>query len=50
VKFLPTFPPKTLEDFARKAEAASFDKLWLWDYCFTPGALTSATISLSAWR
>ncbi len=48
VIFHPTFPPETLADFARQAEAAGFDELWLWDDCFLPGALTSAAIALSA--
>jgi alkanesulfonate monooxygenase SsuD/methylene tetrahydromethanopterin reductase-like flavin-dependent oxidoreductase (luciferase family) len=48
VIFHPTFPPETLADYARKAEAAGFDELWLWDDCFLPGALTSAAIALSA--
>lgn len=48
--FHPTFPPETLADFARQAEAAGFDELWLWDDCFLPGALTSAAIALSATR
>jgi alkanesulfonate monooxygenase SsuD/methylene tetrahydromethanopterin reductase-like flavin-dependent oxidoreductase (luciferase family) len=48
--FHPTFPPETLADFARKAESAGFDELWLWDDCFLPGALTSAAIALSATR
>jgi 5,10-methylenetetrahydromethanopterin reductase len=46
--FHPTFPPETLADYARRAEAAGFDELWLWDDCFLPGALTSAAIALSA--
>lgn len=48
--FHPTFPTETLADFARKAEAAGFDELWLWDNCFLPGAFTSAAIALSATR
>ena len=48
VIFYPFFPPETLADFARQAEAAGFDELWLWDDCFTAGALTSATIALAA--
>jgi len=48
VIFYPTFPPETLVDFARKAEIAGFDELWLWDDCFFPGAFTSAAIALSA--
>ena len=48
VIFHPRFPPETLADYARKAETAGFDELWLWDDCFLPGALTSAAIALSA--
>lgn len=46
--FHPKFPPETLADYARRAEAAGFDELWLWDDCFLPGAFTSAAIALSA--
>lgn len=45
--FHPTFPPETLTEYARRAEAAGFDELWLWDDCFLPGAFTSAAIALS---
>jgi 5,10-methylenetetrahydromethanopterin reductase len=48
--FHPRFPPESLAGFARKAETAGFDELWLWDDCFLPGALTSAAIALSATR
>ena len=48
VIFLPSFPPETLTDYARRAESAGFDELWLWDDCFLPGALTSAAVALSA--
>lgn len=48
VIFHPEFPPETLVDYARRAEAAGFDELWLWDDCFLPGALTSATVALTA--
>jgi len=48
VIFHPRFPSDKLAEYARKAEAAGFDELWLWDDCFLPGALTSATIALSA--
>jgi alkanesulfonate monooxygenase SsuD/methylene tetrahydromethanopterin reductase-like flavin-dependent oxidoreductase (luciferase family) len=48
--FHPNFPPETLADYARRAEAAGFEELWLWDDCFLPGALTSAAIALSATR
>ena len=48
VIFHPNFPPETLADYARRAEAAGFDELWLWDDCFQAGAFTSAAIALSA--
>ena len=48
VIFHPKFPPEKLAEYARKAEAAGFDELWLWDDCFLPGAFTSAAIALSA--
>jgi 5,10-methylenetetrahydromethanopterin reductase len=48
VIFHPSFPPETLGDYARRAESAGFDELWLWGDCFQPGALTSAAIALSA--
>jgi 5,10-methylenetetrahydromethanopterin reductase len=50
VIFHPRFPPETLADFARQAESAGFDELWLWDDCFLPGALSSAAIALAATR
>src|SRR5512133_2220753 len=48
--FHPLFPPETLADYARRAESAGFDELWLWDDCFLPGAFTSAAVALSATR
>jgi 5,10-methylenetetrahydromethanopterin reductase len=48
VIFYPQFPPETLANYARRAESAGFDELWLWDDCFQPGAFTSAAIALSA--
>jgi alkanesulfonate monooxygenase SsuD/methylene tetrahydromethanopterin reductase-like flavin-dependent oxidoreductase (luciferase family) len=48
VIFHPRFPPETLGDYARRAESAGFDELWLWDDCFLPGAFTSAAIALAA--
>lgn len=50
VIFHPTYPPEKLADYARRAESAGFDELWLWDDCFLPGALTAAAIALSATR
>ncbi|CAG0930972.1 5,10-methylenetetrahydromethanopterin reductase [Thermoflexales bacterium] len=48
VIFHPKFPPETLAAYARRAESAGFDELWLWDDCFLPGAFTSVAIALSA--
>lgn len=48
VIFHPGFPPESLAEYARRAEAAGFAELWLWDDCFLPGALTSAAVALSA--
>lgn len=48
VIFHPKFPPESLADYARRAEAAGFDELWLWDDCFLQGAFTAAAIALSA--
>lgn len=50
VIFHPSFPPETLPDYARRAEAAGFDELWLWNDSFQPGAYTSAAVALSATR
>jgi alkanesulfonate monooxygenase SsuD/methylene tetrahydromethanopterin reductase-like flavin-dependent oxidoreductase (luciferase family) len=47
VIFHPRFPPETLADYARRAEAAGFAELWLWDDCFLPGAFTAVSIALS---
>jgi 5,10-methylenetetrahydromethanopterin reductase len=47
VIFHPQFPPETLVDFARRAEAAGFDELWLWEDSFLAGALTSAALALA---
>lgn len=48
VIFHPKFHPETLTDYARRAELAGFDELWLWDDCFLPGAFTSAAIALTS--
>jgi 5,10-methylenetetrahydromethanopterin reductase len=48
VIFHPTMPPETMVDFARQAEAAGFDEVWLWEDCFWAGALTSAATMLAA--
>jgi 5,10-methylenetetrahydromethanopterin reductase len=48
VIFHPKFPPENLVDFARRAETAGFDEVWLWEDCFYAGALTSAAVMLAA--
>jgi alkanesulfonate monooxygenase SsuD/methylene tetrahydromethanopterin reductase-like flavin-dependent oxidoreductase (luciferase family) len=47
VIFHPRFAPETLVNFARRAEAAGFDELWLWEDAFLAGALTSAATVLA---
>jgi alkanesulfonate monooxygenase SsuD/methylene tetrahydromethanopterin reductase-like flavin-dependent oxidoreductase (luciferase family) len=47
VIFHPSLPITTLIDFARRAESAGFDELWLWDDSFLPGALTTAAVALA---
>ena len=47
VIFHPKYPPDTLVDYARRAEAAGFDEIWLWEDCFLAGALTSAATILA---
>ncbi len=48
VIFHPSFSPTLLVEYARKAETAGFDELWLWDDCFWAGALTSAAVALAS--
>jgi len=47
VIFHPRFPFATLVDYARRAEAAGFDELWLWEDSFYAGAFTSAATALA---
>jgi alkanesulfonate monooxygenase SsuD/methylene tetrahydromethanopterin reductase-like flavin-dependent oxidoreductase (luciferase family) len=48
VTFFRAYPPETLADYARRAEAAGFDELWLWEDSFYAGAFTSAATALAA--
>jgi alkanesulfonate monooxygenase SsuD/methylene tetrahydromethanopterin reductase-like flavin-dependent oxidoreductase (luciferase family) len=48
VIFHPKFPLETLVDYARRAEAAGFDELWLWEDCFYGGAFSNAASALAA--
>lgn len=46
--FIPQFPPELLVAYARQAEAAGFDSLWIYEDCFYAGAFTSAATILAA--
>lgn len=48
ITFIPQFPPEALVSYARQAEAAGFDILWLYEDCFYAGAFTSAATILAA--
>ena len=48
--FIPQFPPESLVEYARQAEAAGFDSLWLYEDCFNAGAFTSAATVLATTR
>ncbi len=48
IVFIPQFPPETLAAYARQAEAAGLDSLWLYEDCFYSGAFTSAATLLAA--
>jgi alkanesulfonate monooxygenase SsuD/methylene tetrahydromethanopterin reductase-like flavin-dependent oxidoreductase (luciferase family) len=50
ITFIPKFPPETLVDYARQAEAAGFDSVWLFEDCFYCGAFTSAATLLAVTR
>jgi len=46
--FHPRFPPETVMEYARRAEAGGFSELWFWDDCFLPGVFTLAGMALAA--
>ena len=48
ITFLPAFPPESLVSYARQAEAAGFDTLWLYEDAFYAGGFTSAATVLAA--
>ncbi len=41
------FALETLPDFARRAEEAGFDELWLWEDCFHHGGIASVAAALA---
>jgi alkanesulfonate monooxygenase SsuD/methylene tetrahydromethanopterin reductase-like flavin-dependent oxidoreductase (luciferase family) len=46
--FVPQFPPERLREFARTADDAGLEELWLWEDCFKESGVASATAAL-AW-
>ena len=46
--FLPQFPPERLRAFARAADEAGLEELWLWEDCFKESGVASAAAAL-AW-
>jgi alkanesulfonate monooxygenase SsuD/methylene tetrahydromethanopterin reductase-like flavin-dependent oxidoreductase (luciferase family) len=48
ITFIPQFPPEALVAFARQAEAAGFDIIWLYEDCFYAGGFSSAATMLAA--
>lgn len=47
VVFRPEHAPEELPAFARRAEEAGFDELWLWEDCFFAGGISSVTAALA---
>jgi alkanesulfonate monooxygenase SsuD/methylene tetrahydromethanopterin reductase-like flavin-dependent oxidoreductase (luciferase family) len=45
--FVPDLPPEQLADFARTAESAGVDELWLWEDCFREAAFSCAAAALA---
>jgi 5,10-methylenetetrahydromethanopterin reductase len=50
VMFRPEWPPEELPGFARGAEQAGYEELWLVEDCFLVGGLTMAASALAATR
>lgn len=48
VMFRCQYPPELLRAFARHAERAAFDELWIVEDCFWGGGIASATTALSS--
>ena len=46
--FLPMSPPDRLIPFARTAEAAGLDEVWLWEDCFYESGIAAAGVILGA--
>lgn len=48
VVFHPAFEPEALPAYARDAEAAGVDELWLWEDCFREGGVAQSAVALAA--
>jgi alkanesulfonate monooxygenase SsuD/methylene tetrahydromethanopterin reductase-like flavin-dependent oxidoreductase (luciferase family) len=48
IMFRCQYPPESLPDFARRAEAAGFDELWVVEDCFFNGGVSAAAAALAA--
>lgn len=45
--FVPTYPPERLVGFARAAEDAGLDELWVWEDCFKQSGIAAAATALA---
>jgi alkanesulfonate monooxygenase SsuD/methylene tetrahydromethanopterin reductase-like flavin-dependent oxidoreductase (luciferase family) len=50
VVWRPDFRPGALAGFARAAEQAGIDELWLWEDCFLQGGIAQAAVALAQTR
>ncbi|SRR5581483_6083852 len=48
VVYTPDRPPEGIAAFARLAETAGLDELWLWEDCFLTGGIASSATALAA--
>lgn len=47
IVFRPEQVPENLPAYARRAEEAGFDELWVWEDCFLAGGIASAAVALA---
>lgn len=50
IVYTPDRPPEGIAAFARLAEAAGLDELWLWEDCFLTGGIAASATALAATR
>ncbi len=48
IMFRREHPPELLPEFARRAETAGFDELWITEDCFYPGGIAAAATALAS--